>query len=180
MQSSFTKHFQLLVFRKLLGWKLEKSKTKKYTYHVGPDQRSLKHEWKRKLGSEHAQRAEVGQLSRSFQLNLLTLNPIREAHEWTERPVITHEVINVSNNFLTRSAHESETFNVGDEVLSERMGKTRYWSWSFEWWVNDGERGRRGLQNSRTTTFDCEAFENWLRKLRTTQIDMLFNKIYHN
>ena len=30
---------------------------------------SLKHEWKRELGSEHAQRPEVGQLSRSFKSN---------------------------------------------------------------------------------------------------------------
>ena len=34
-----------------------------------PPKISLKHEWKRELGSEHAQRPEVGQLSRSFQSN---------------------------------------------------------------------------------------------------------------
>ena len=43
-----------------------------------PPKISLKHEWKRELGSEHAQRSEVGQLSRSFQSNQPTLNPIRE------------------------------------------------------------------------------------------------------
>ena len=43
-----------------------------------PPKISLKHEWKRELGSDHAQRAEVGQLSRSFQSNQPTLNPIRE------------------------------------------------------------------------------------------------------
>ena len=43
-----------------------------------PPEISLKHEWKRELGSEHAQRSEVGQLSRSFQSNQPTLNPIRE------------------------------------------------------------------------------------------------------
>ena len=35
-----TKHFPLIVFRKLLGWKLEKSYTKKYTCHLGLHQRS--------------------------------------------------------------------------------------------------------------------------------------------
>ena len=151
-----------------------------------PPKISLKHEWKRELGSEHAQRSEAGQESRSFQSNQPTLNPIRErsgrpdithdvigvqderktsrsqeidvnsfreepgsserterlvvetsviqarssedskdpnveqAHERTGRPVITHDVINVSNNSQTRSAHESETFNVGDETLRER------------------------------------------------------------
>ena len=39
-QSFFTKHFQLIVFRKLLGWKLEKSYTRKYTCHLGLHQRS--------------------------------------------------------------------------------------------------------------------------------------------
>ena len=43
-----------------------------------PPKISLKHEWTRELGSEHAQRPEVGQLSRSFQSNQPTLNPIRE------------------------------------------------------------------------------------------------------
>ena len=40
MQSSFKKHFQLIVLRKLLGWKLEKYYTKKYTCHLGLRQRS--------------------------------------------------------------------------------------------------------------------------------------------
>ena len=39
---------------------------------------SLNNEWKRELGSEHAQRSEVWQLSRGFQSNQPTLNPIRE------------------------------------------------------------------------------------------------------
>ena len=34
-----------------------------------PPKISLTHEWKRELGSEHAQRSEVGQLSRSFHSN---------------------------------------------------------------------------------------------------------------
>ena len=43
-----------------------------------PPKISLKHEWKRELGSDHAQRAEAGHLSRSFQSNQPTPNPIRE------------------------------------------------------------------------------------------------------
>ena len=164
-----------------------------------PPKISLNHEWKRELGSEHAQRPEVGQLSRSFQSNQPTLNPIRErsgrpdithdvigvqdgrktsrsqeidvnsfceepsssertgrlvttpipgnpvhetsviqtrssedrkdfnveqTHERTGRHVITHDVINVSDSSQTRSAHESETFNVEDETLRERMERS--------------------------------------------------------
>ena len=45
---------------------------------------------------------------------------VEQAHERTGRTVITHDVINVSDSTQTRSAHESETFNVGDETLRER------------------------------------------------------------
>ena len=157
-----------------------------------PPKISLKHEWKRELGSEHAQRPEVGRRSRSFQSNQPTLNPIRErpgrndvqdgrktsrsqeidvnsfceepsssertarpvtrpipgkpvrersviqtrssedrkdfnvepTHERTGRPVITHDVINVSDSSQTRSAHESETFNVEDEILRKRTERS--------------------------------------------------------
>ena len=160
-----------------------------------PPKISLEHEWKRELGSDHAQRAEAGQLSRSFQSNQPIPNPIRErtgrpvithdvitvqderktsrsqeidvnsfreeasssertgrpvtgkpvhetsviqtrssedrkdfnvepAHERTGRPVITHDVINVSDSSQTRSAHESETFNVGDETLRKRTERS--------------------------------------------------------
>ena len=57
-----------------------------------PPKISLKQEWKRELGSDHAQRAEAGQLSRRFQSNQPTLNPIRER---SIRPDITQDVISV-------------------------------------------------------------------------------------
>ena len=72
-----------MVFRKLLGWRLEKSKTRKYTCHLGHHRR--KHEWKRELGSEHTQGTKVGQLSRSFQTNQPILSPSRER---TGRPAV--------------------------------------------------------------------------------------------
>ena len=43
-----------------------------------PPKISLKHEWKREFGSEHAQRPEVGQLSRSFQSNQIQIQVVRE------------------------------------------------------------------------------------------------------
>ena len=53
-----------------------------------PPKISLKHEWKREVGSEHAQRSEVGQLPGNFQSNQPILNPIRER---TERPDIMED-----------------------------------------------------------------------------------------
>ena len=146
-----------------------------------PPKISLKHEWKRDLGSEHAQRPEVGELSRSSLSNQPTLiqfvrdrgdlmckkeekrpvlrrsmlllfanNPVlqrtgrpvetsviptrssedrkdfnvEQTHERTVRPVITHDVIDVSDSSQTRSAHESETFNVEDEILRKKKEKS--------------------------------------------------------
>ena len=43
-----------------------------------PPKISLRHEWTKELGSEHAQRSGVGQLSGSFQSTQPTPNPIRE------------------------------------------------------------------------------------------------------
>ena len=57
-----------------------------------PPKISMKHEWKREFGSEHAQRSEVGQLSRSFQSNQPILNPNRER---TEKPVIRDDARSV-------------------------------------------------------------------------------------
>ena len=59
-----------------------------------PPKISLTHEWKRELGSDHAQRAEAGHLSRSFQSNQPTLNPMRES---SGRPDTTHDVIGVQD-----------------------------------------------------------------------------------
>ena len=71
-----------------------------------PPKISLKHEWKRELGSEHAQRSEVGQLSRSLQSNQPTLNPIRER---SGRPDdITHDVISVQVNSFCEEPSSSE------------------------------------------------------------------------
>ena len=145
-----------------------------------PPKISLRHERKRELGSEHAQRPEVGQLSRSFQSNQPTPNPIRErsgrldnmqdgrntyrsrainvnsfseelsssertgrpvetdviqtrssedrkslnaeqTHERTGRPVATLNTADTKDSSRVRSSHESNTFNVEDEVLRKKI-----------------------------------------------------------
>ena len=78
-----------------------------------PPKISLKHEWMRELGSDHAQRAEAGQLSRSFQSNQQTLNPIRER---SVRPNITHDVIGVQDGRNINSFREEPS-------SSERTGR---------------------------------------------------------
>ena len=81
----------------------------------------LKHEWKRELGSEHAQQSEVGQLPRSFQSNQPTLNPIRERKG---RTVITHDVIGVQDGRNTSRSQEIDVNSFREEPgSSERTGR---------------------------------------------------------
>ena len=82
---------------------------------------SLEHEWNRELGSEHPQRTEAGQLSRSFQSNQPTLNPIRER---SGRPVITHDVIGVQDERKTSRSQEIDVYSFFEEPSSsERTGR---------------------------------------------------------
>ena len=86
-----------------------------------PPKISLRHEWKRELGSEHAQQSEVGPLSRNFQSNQPILNPIRER---TGRPVITHDVTGVQDERETSQSQEIDVSSFREEPSSsERTGR---------------------------------------------------------
>ena len=50
------------------------------------------------------------------------------------------------------------------------MEKSICWSWR-ESWTDDGERGRHGLQNSRTTTFRCETRAKYQRSTMIQKIE---------
>ena len=67
-----------------------------------PPKISLKHDWKRELGSEHAQRPEgqVVQQSRSFQSNQPIPNPSRDR---TGQPVVRSD-----RSYLTRELCKME------------------------------------------------------------------------
>ena len=95
-----------------------------------PPKISLKYEWERELGSEHAQRPEVVQSSRSFQSNQPILDPCSDRTvqpvvrtDRTGQPVVETHTENVPDGSQTRSLHESIRFNVGDETLRERSGQ---------------------------------------------------------
>ena len=49
---------------------------------------------------------------------------VEQTRERRERPVNTHDVTNVTDSSQTRSAHESETFNVEDEILRKRTERS--------------------------------------------------------
>ena len=86
-----------------------------------PPKISLKHEWNRELGSEHAQRSEVGQLSRSSQSNQPILNPNRER---TGRPVIRDDTRTVQDGRKTSRSQEIDVNSFHEEsVSSERTGR---------------------------------------------------------
>ena len=62
--------------------------------------------------------------SRSQEIDVNSFCEEPSSSERTERPVNTHDVTNVSDSFQTRSAHESETFNVEDEILRKRTERS--------------------------------------------------------
>ena len=85
-----------------------------------PPKISLKHEWKRELGSEHAQRSDVGQLSRSFQSNQPILSPSRER---TVRPVVKGDTRNVQGGRKTSRSQEIDVSSFHEEtVLQKQQG----------------------------------------------------------
>ena len=228
-----------------------------------PAKISLKHDWKRDLGSKNAQQSEVGQLSRSFQSNQPIPNSssdrlgqpvcrtdrsgqpvggagtrtvqdgrktsrsqeigvnsfheelgssertgtpvsgkpvdetsviqalssedrkdfnVEQAHERTEWPVITHDVITVSDSAQTRTAHESETFNVGDETLRERTVRliidhdVNHESIM----VNEANMDFRipRVPHSVVEHAQSTSVRELIHKFENHQIDTLFNKIY--
>ena len=49
---------------------------------------------------------------------------VEQTRERTVRPVNTHDVTNVRDSSQTRSAHESETFNVEDEIFRRRTERS--------------------------------------------------------
>ena len=86
-----------------------------------PPKISLRHEWKRELGSEHAQRSEVGQLTGSFQSNQPNQNPIRER---TGRPVVRDDARTVQDERKTSRSQEIDVDSFHEEpVSSERSGR---------------------------------------------------------
>ena len=83
-----------------------------------PPKISLKHEWKRELGSEHDQRPEVGQVSRSFQSNQPILSPSRER---TVRPVVKDDARTVQEGSKTSRSQEIDVDAFHEETAcSER------------------------------------------------------------
>ena len=99
---------------------------------------------------------------------------VEQAHERSRRPGITHDVINVSDSSQTRSAHESETFNVEDELLRKRTERS----------VADHDVSHeQTMLNEVNMDFRIPGLPHSVVKhaqsTSATQIDMLFNKIYN-
>ena len=122
-RSFFKKHFQLIVVRRLSGWKLEKSCTRKFLRHFGRHQRSP---WntpaKRELGSEHAQRPEVGQLSRSFQSNQpIPIQVVKE--RWDPLLKMTREPCK-----MEETSHSQDVNSLTKNCSFGKNGETRCWT----------------------------------------------------
>ena len=82
-----------------------------------PPKISLKHDWKRELGSEHAQRPEgqVEQQSRSLQSNQPIPNPSRDS---TGQPVVGTNTRTVQDGRKTSRSKEIDTCSFHEEAVS--------------------------------------------------------------
>ena len=85
----------------------------------------------------------------------MSLN-VEQTHDRTGRPVATLHTAAAQED--SQVCHEADTLNVDDEVLRKRMEKSIAVHDENHAPMMDGERGRHGLPNSRTTTFRCEAY----------------------
>ena len=111
-----TKHFQLIVSRKLFGWKPGKVIYEKvYASLRPPPKISLKHDWMKDLGSEVARQAEgeVARQAKSSQWTQLNPNP---NHERTRRPVVCPQ----GRAPQTRFSRDSTKFNLEEETNHHR------------------------------------------------------------
>ena len=198
-QLFFKKHLQLSVFRKLRGWKLEKSYEKAHMSPRPPPKISLRHDWSKDLGSKVDRQpageiarqpgGEVARLAKFFQPAQPIPNPIRDR---SGQLGIKQDVISVQ----ACSSEDSKSLNV--EQTHDRSGwpgkdtvkttlkyimRPKRWTLTMKQFVKE-------LMRTWTSKFqDCHillrgtrkvpAFENWFRRLRTTQIDMLFKKFYN-
>ena len=103
MQLSFKKHFQLSVPKVVRMETGEVLYEKIFMSLRPPPKISQRHEWKTELGSEHAQRSAVGQLSRSVKSNQPFPNPSRER---TVLPVVREDTRTVQDGRKTSRSQE--------------------------------------------------------------------------
>ena len=80
---------------------------------------------------------------------------VEQTHDRTVRPVATLHTAEAQDSSRVRSAHESDTLNVDDEVFRKRMEKSiAVHDENHEpMMVNEADMD---FPNSRTTTFRCE------------------------
>ena len=125
MQSSFREYFHLIAFQKLLGWKLEKSYTKKYTCHLDLHRRSHfvtigQRNWVSKVDRQpegevtRQPEGEVARQAKFFQPTQPIPNPIRDR---SGQLGITQDVISVQ----ACSSEDSKSLNV--EQTHDKSGR---------------------------------------------------------
>ena len=133
--------------------------------------------------SSHENRARWKNTSRSQEIDVKSFHEETVSSDRSGQPVVETNTENVPDGCETRSCHESMRLNVEDEHFVRDRGNplsimtiqvmskqcwTR-WTWICEF---------QGYHILLWIMRRVQAFENWFRKLRTTQTDMLFNKIY--
>ena len=101
-----------------------------------------------------------------------------QTHDRTGRPVTDTDAVQDDS----REHHEANTLNIDDEVLRERMEKSvvDHGKNHEPLMVNEADMDFKipGLPHPIVTQAHRASVRELFRNLRTTQIDMLFNKTY--
>ena len=106
------------------GWKLEKSKTRKCTCHLGLRQRS---HWSTNGRENWVQNMLNNQKTDSYlEVSNRTKKIFNEFVERTGKPVITHDVITVQNEWKTSRSQKIDVNFFTKNLILQRKGETRY------------------------------------------------------
>ena len=99
---------------------------KVYVSPLPPPTISLKHDWKRELGSEDAQRPD-GQVVQQFKSSLSKQPTPNPDHDRTGQPVVgtdrTEQPVVGTGATQTRSSDDSKSFNVENKTAHDRTGQ---------------------------------------------------------
>ena len=131
-QSFFTRHFQLIVSRKLLWWNLEKSFSRKWKCHLGLFQRSPwnmigKENWVQKMLHDQKDKlcnnSKVSNRTNQFQTQIMIewCNPLLEPIEWG--PVVGKNTRTAQSGRKTSRSQEIDTRSFHEEAVKhDRTG----------------------------------------------------------
>ena len=187
--SFFTKHFQLIVFRKLFGWKLERSYMRKYMRHLvllprSPWNMTGWKNWVQKLFNDQMDKLfnnlEVPNQTNQIQTRIMMIergNPLFAVTQVTRNVQEKRPVLRRSKHvlFMKKLLNMIERGHPLFAVTQVTRKVTSNQCWT-RWTLTPEYLDCHILLWNKLRTL---LFVNWSRRSRTTLTDNFFNEIYN-